>query len=241
MSKIDNKILSMCTPENCEQNEFIVLPVEGDVAFEDYYHHKAELVRTVRNLYTSLDENELMLEYPAPNNQIHNVFNLFFESPYVVSKNLEFNGLFAIDITKYVNYLKSDSFQQLMIYIQRNPQMVFILFIRANNIPVIDNVFSTLSSQISIVKKEIPLPDPAYLSKCVFDEIQQTINHHIKRDAKEEVIHFLKNNEFGFEFSETLIFYLKQTYSGGDVSCEDMRKALDCIQKPKQRSSSFGY
>lgn len=241
MLRIEKRILDLCTLENCEQNEFLILPENGDVALEDYYHHKAALIRDVRNLYAPLNENELMLEYPVPSNQTQNVFNQFFESPYVVSKNLDFRGLFAIDVTKYINYYHVDSFKQLIAYIQHNTQMVFILLVRSKNTSAANNMYNLLTKYISIEKREIQLPGVDHLCMSTVNELEQTLNRHVTRDAKKEVHRFLEDNSLGYEFINNLIGALKQINTTDNINVQDMRKALNYTQKTEREYTSFGY
>ena len=241
MFKIEDKILDQCTQENCEQNEFLILPENVDVAFEDYYHHKAALIRNVRNLYAPLNENELMLEYPISGNHTQIVFNQFFESPYVVSKNLDFRGLFAIDVTRYINYFHTDSFKQLIAYTQQNPQMVFLLLVRSKNPSAANNMYNLLTKYISIEKREIQLPGVDHLCMSTVNELEHTLKRHVTRDAKKEIHRFLEDNSLGYEFINNLTGALKQINATDNINVQDMRKALNYTQKTEREYTSFGY
>ena len=121
MKKLSDKFMNSVNPEFACINELAVLPENGDCGFIEYFDYKADRIIEMKKIFSSFSsQNKLMLEYPGADCKESDVFERFFESPSVIADNHNFEGLFAIDISNYINKLEHERFQALISYIKAN-------------------------------------------------------------------------------------------------------------------------
>lgn len=240
MNKIADKTLAQCTIDKCCLSELFFLPVKGDVGFKDYYDYKAKLIGEKKRSLLTEKQGKLMLAYPAPDAS-EEVFAMFFESPYVVADNHEFDGCFAIDITDYINKTEDTHFFQLISYMYNNPEIVFLLFIRSDNINECENMYNFLTQYIDVRKMSISLP-------AINDLVAYTLSktrdfcEHIERDCNKVLKKFFSIKPFGYDIADYLIRRLKNSDFNGDV--ESLKKEIEEIEKTgfiNAKVSGIGY
>lgn len=75
----------------------------------------------------------LQLCYPVEKKDDQDTFNDFFQSPFRVNRfSHTFNGLFAINLTDYLELQSNIMLSRLRDYTEENPQISFVLFAYTN-------------------------------------------------------------------------------------------------------------
>ena len=171
MKKLKKELLNELTPQNCCMNELVVLPKNGDVGFEEYFHYKTREVMRAKKIFSKPKYNGLMLSYPGPDAKEPLVFERFFESPSVVACNHNFEGCFAIDISSYIGKTGEAGFEKLIAYMHDNPDMVFQLFMYSDNKIEVKQMYEYLARYDEIRLVNIPLPDAEMLTDYTLSEI----------------------------------------------------------------------
>lgn len=243
MNRLKDEILAQCTVDNCCFNELIFLPVKGDVGFEDYYEHKAALIRSKKLSFKKSSEDKLMLSYPLSDDKFadEKIFDMFFESANIVSGNHEFEGCFAIDITNYINKTNDPHFYKLLSYIYNNPNIVFLLFMYSDNVNDCENMYNFITQYIDIRKMRISLPDVDDLVNYTMSKIRDFVTH-VERGTDELLKAFFSENSYGFDTADYIIRHLKA--SDYDGSLEKLNAKIEELKKTsflKGRLSGFGY
>lgn len=241
MGKVNIDLLNSCTAENCCTNELVILPLNGDVGFEEYFDHKAKQVIKAKSIFSPEEQNKLMLAYPAPDSKIPYVFERFFDSPVIVARNHVFEGCFAIDISDYIGKTNEDAFGRLMTYMHSNPDTVYVLFMYSDNKNEIDGMYDFLSRYDEIRLVRIPLPEPKVLVEYTTDKIYD-FSTHINPKSTEILNDYFSKNNGGYDMADYLIRYLKN--SGYDGEPDPLKEAIANVD-PKWNSvnggSNFGY
>ncbi len=240
MEKLDQNIMNSCTEENCSENEFVVLPLEGDAGFEEYFGYKAEKIYKAKNLFSPFENNKLMLAYPGPDSASY-IFDLFFESPSVVAKNHEFEGLFAVDVTDYVGIKENKQFGELITYMRANPNTVYILFIYSNNRNEIREMHDYLSEFRHFRLVNIPLPDAEALTGYTISQTEK-FSPQVEESCREFLKSHYSRIKCGYDYADYLVRNLKETnYSGDLSSLQEVTKKADAIWRVEGTGLILGY
>lgn len=239
MKKLSTSVLEKCNATNCIFNEFIVLPDEGDVGFEEYFDYKTREVIKYKRIFSPMKQNRLMLAYPSPDTKDYMVFNRFFESPYIVGCNHEFEGCFGIDISAYIGKTKDEHFEMLMSYIRSNPSVVYVLFAYSNNKNEIKKLYDTVMLYENYRYMEISLPTPNELCEYTMSHIRD-FSLHIKRPVAVHLESYFQENCCGYETADYIIRRLKS--SGYDGELEGLQNLLaENILSKNMPGSSLGF
>lgn len=240
MDKLSGELLTNCNTFNCCQNEFVILPKYGDVGFYEYYKYKAELIRKKKRLFCPENQTELMLAYPPSDSTEAYIFERFFESPFVVACNHDFEGCFAIDISNYINKLEDAHFLQLLTYMHENNNTVYLLFVYTDNKNEIDAVYNYLSQFDEYRKTVISLPSPKTLSDYTVMNIRN-FSLHVKSSVSGFLYKYYEQNPCGFEKADYIVRYLKnEEYNGNLPEIKRLIKEIDDVFS-KGNSAEYGY
>lgn len=237
MRKICDEFWKTVNPAYACINELVVLPENGDCGFVEYFEYKAERIIEEKKIFSSFaPQNKLMLEYPEPDCKEPNVFEKFFESPCVVAQNHNFEGLFAIDISNYVNKLEHDRFLSLISYIKANPQTVYILFFYSDNEKEMQRVYRALLHHIDIIKTVLPEPTQAQLLDYTLEGLSN-LNVPLENGIKEFFIDFYAKNKVGYDSADFLIRHLK--LSGFKGTLEEVRTQIESLDIQNATSGNY--
>ena len=241
MNKLSKDFLTSCTEVNCCANELVILPLDGDVGFEEYYDHKAKEIIKAKKIFSPLEQNKLMLEYPKPDAKEAYVFERFFESPIIVARNHEFEGCFAIDISAYIGKTDHEYFEKLIRYMRSNRDAVYLLFMYSNNTNEIQSMYDFLSRYDDVKMVSIPLPDAKVLTEYTVSKIRD-FSLHVKSPVFAYLQKYFTKAKCGYDLADYLIRYLKTTGYAGDLAAmKDATEKIDASWRGKSGSSSFGY
>jgi len=242
MKKISNDFWETVNPAYACLNELVVLPEVGDCGFMEYFDKKASAVISRKKIYSIVDsESTLMLEYPEPESQQSNIFELFFESPSVVAQNQKFEGLFGIDISNYVNRLNHDRFVSLISYINSNPDIVFVLFFYSDSKKEIERVHTSLMHHMDIVKTILPPPAPSQLLDYTMEGITNLCNS-AEAGIENHLSTFYAKNRVGYDSADYLLRNLKLSgFKGSLKELQDMMATLNIQLADGDRYSGLGY
>lgn len=241
MTKLSSLIKANCDKSSCCLNELIVLPREGDVGFEEYYEYKANMVKETKKIYSDIEQNKLMLAFPKFQVSEKYIFERFFESATIVARNRIFKGVFAIDLSAYINKTTDEHFLELMTYVQENPQTVFLFFIYSDNSNEIDGMYNAISQYHEIRKQLMELPNAKQLTKYTESKIRD-FSLHVTKEAVEYIEAYYLDKRCGYEAADFLIKYLKNEGYQGDL--EMLKKITNKIDEScsiNRKTSGFGY
>lgn len=232
--KLSPEVLGMCTPANCTMNELVVLPQDGEAGFEEYFQYKVRTVIDAKHIFSPLAQNHLMLSYPAPDCSEPYAFPQFFESPYIVARNHDFEGCFAIDISAYINKQHDRHFSDLISYMRNNPATTFVLFMYSDNVKETDAMYAYLAQYMDIQLRAIPLPTAKQLTDYTVSRIRD-FSLHIEPAVDAFLLEHFGKFKVGFEAADYMVRYLKNKGYGGDLTTI---KAL--VEEMKQGNNKFG-
>lgn len=244
MSYIPSDIIEGCNEITCLQNEFLVLPFSGETGFEDYISYKAEFIQRKKGLTVDKEWCQLILTYPEPPSETkrtEDLFPRFFESPYVVAHNQEFEGCFGIDLTSYIKETTDSHFVDLMRYILNHNNITFVLFVFTNNTNEAIALYNTIYQYIDIRKVIYPLPDAEHLSLITCDKIQ---DYCLNTDSsiRDYLFTYYSEHPAGFDFVDYLVRQLRSVDYKGDISTlASVLEEIKTKQNSTKRFDSFGY
>lgn len=247
MNKIPAEILVSCTRQNCLCNEIVILPINGDAGFEDYFLYKAEEVRQKKHLFVSQEKTALLLTYPSPPEEKEDkrysetLYERFFESPTILANNQIYQGCFGIDISAYISKTTNEKFLDLMSYIRNTPQTVYTLFAYTNNINEAESLITAVNQYADFIPIYFSLPDESSLAKYLCDRLRDD-NIQIDRFVEEYLAEVLKHYKLGYDSGE---YIAKMMHSHGFKGTLEEIKALvpniiDSLNT-SVRDNSFGY
>lgn len=241
MNKLKEEFLEHCTPENCCQNELVMLPPDGDVGFEEYFEHKAACIYKVKKLYSSPSNNKLMLAYPEPSAQDRTAFQWFFESPSVVARNHPFEGLFCIDISAYIGKEQDENLVRLLSFMKYHPHIVYLLMMYSDRQSERDRMHHFLSQYFEFEALTFSLPTIEKLTDYTLSGIRD-FAIHIESPVQDYLKEWYTDKKVGFDYSDYLLRMLKVSRYKGDlegikkVTCE-----LETAGNMRSNAYSFGY
>ncbi len=242
MKKIHAEFWKTVNPAYSCINELVVLPENGDCGFVEYFEYKVSKIISEKKIFSSFaPQNKLMLEFPEPDCREPYVFEKFFESPAVVAQNHNFEGLFAIDISNYINKLDHDRFLSLISYIKSNPQTVFILFFYSDNEKEIQNIYRTILHHIDIVKTVLPEPTKEQLVEYTLEGLK-TLSEPLEDGIKEFFESYYTKGNVGYDSADYIIRHLKLSAFKGTLKEVENRIAnLDIQTATSGNYSGLGY
>jgi len=238
VKKLNNEFLSKCDASNCCINELVVLPLDGETGFEEYYEHKAKEIVKVKKIFSPLEHNMLMLAYPHEDAKEPYVFERFFESATIVAKNHEFEGCFAIDISAYIGKENHECFSRLISYMHQNRNAVYLLFMYSNNVNEINTMFEHLSNFSEIRKTEIPLPTAKQLTEYTVSKIRD-FSLHVKNPVFAYIQKYYNQNRFGYDTADFLVRQLKNIGYQGDI--QTLKDVFENYSLNNNKASHLGY
>ena len=242
MKKLCDNFWKGINPAYACMNELVVLPEDGDCGFSEYFDYKAGEIIKRKKIFSSMEQqNKLALVFPEPDCKEYNVFERFFESPTVIAENNNFEGLFAVDISNYVNNLNHERFLSLISYIKANPQTVYALIFYTNDEKEIQRVYSALLHHMDIVKTVLPLPTREQLVDYTFEELNR-LNGNTDSAIREALSAFYARNRVGYDAADFLIRYFK--LNGFDGTVEAFNQAFANLDLRSSTASTyplFGY
>jgi len=112
-----------------KQNEFIILCEEGFEFFEAHLREKESMLSGPSIGRKRADQrNLLVLSYPGPKEENED-FNKFFSSPDNLNPFCNsYCGVFAVELTDYVDCPESPRLAELFGFIRDRKEMTFVLF-----------------------------------------------------------------------------------------------------------------
>jgi hypothetical protein len=216
-------------------DELVILPETGDCGFIEYFDYKAEKVVQEKKIFASFaKQNKLMLEFPEPECNEPNVVERFFESPFIVAQNHNFEGVFAIDISNYINDLEHDRFQSLLAYIKANPLPVYLLMLYTDKTEVADRVYTALLHHMDIIKTVLPKPTHQQLYNYTIENLENLFGE-ISADIKDFFNNYYAKNSVGYDTADYLIRYLKLSGFKGEL------KEIETVVQSLDKKSSGNY
>lgn len=241
MEKLSREVLEKLLGENACVNELVVLPVNCESGFEEYFSYKVKAVIEQKSLFTPEEENRLLLTFPKPDAREPRVFDRFFDSPSIVARNREFEGCFGIDISHYIGKMDDERFEQLMTYIHGNTEAVYVLILFSDNKNEIAAVCDCIRDYGEYRVVNIPAPEPAVLAEYTLEGIR-TFVMHIRKGVQEQLEAYYGSKGLGYDFADRLVQCLKQQNYEGNTA--GMQQALEQVEKEMKlpgTSSGYGY
>ena len=196
-------------------NELVILDMECDVGLEEYIVEKAKIIKKAKNIYSPIEENVLMLEYPSPKSKDESVFEKFFDSVAVVAKNAAFEGCFAVDITEYADCLDDPHFDELMSYIKLNTQTVYCLVVHTKSAQVAERIYNYISQSGVFIMNSFEMPSAQKRADYTASLIRD-FTDHIDHDARETLLTLYTQHDYGYDFAEYLSKMLRSKDYQGD-------------------------
>ena len=242
MTKIENTILSNLRT-SCLDSEILVLDHENDVGLEEYINEKAKEIIAKKCIYSAFEENILMLEYPDSKTPDSSVFDKFFESAMIVSKNVKFEGLFAIDVTNYIIDLESSKLSELVSYVKANPDAVYCLVVYTKNENVVRKLFNRFSAAGTFKVKHLALPSSERLTEYTVSLLRQVMPH-ISSDVEEYFKTYYSEKKYGYEFPDYLFKLANSESCYQDGSLETIKKIVKSAEdfdKINTSTESYGF
>lgn len=241
MNKLSADFLDRCNADNCCMNEFIALPCDGDVGFEEYYEHKAKEIVRAKKIFSPLEQNMLMLAYPRHDSVEPNIFDRFFESPVIVARNHEFEGCFAIDVSAYLGREDDEHFDKLLSFISRNRSTVYLLFAYTDNVNEIDAMYENIARYGEIRRMCIGLPSAKELTEYTVEKIRD-FSLHVRKPVSEYLEKYYSDRPVGYDFADYLVRCLKNSAYDGNLDAM-MKTTADIASKGAAGGavSDYGY
>lgn len=247
MIKIPLPLLERVTTDTCKENELVVLPIDGDIGFEEYFFYKANEVRKAKHLFAPKERTEIILTYPSPPNErtspqyTDTLFERFFETPSVVAHNQLFEGCFGIDISAYINHWDTKEFLDLMSFVKKNPQITFVLFVYSNNSNEDAAMLSFINQFIEISLVQFDTPSCDRLAAYTCDQLR---NVSLIIDASFEgfIRDCYDDLSVGYDFADAVVNSLRSRMN--EATLEDVRSIVDRLIKQygtSSRNDGFGY
>lgn len=240
MKKINGDVLKACNETTCLGNELVVLPQNGDVGFDEYVDYKTNQIIKAKNL-SPYTQNKLMLEYPSPDAKEHMIFERFFESPFVVAYNRDFEGCFAIDVSAYIGKYNDVHFTNLISYMLQNKAAVYTLILYTNNKNEIKAMYDAVSQYMDLQLTHIPLPEPAVLADYTVEEIR-AFSLHVSASVNDFLQEYYEKNPAGYDKADYIVRYLKNANYSGDL--KSIKKLFAELTNGKTNGNvavGFGY
>ncbi len=235
MRKLCDEFWSGLNDAHVCMDELVILPETGDCGFIEYFDYKAEKVVQEKKIFASFaKQNKLMLEFPEPECNEPNVVERFFESPFIVAQNHNFEGVFAIDISNYINDLEHDRFQSLLAYIKANPLPVYLLMLYTDKTEVADRVYTALLHHMDIIKTVLPKPTHQQLYNYTIENLENLFGE-ISADIKGFFNNYYAKNSVGYDTADYLIRYLKLSGFKGEL------KEIETVVQSLDKKSSGNY
>lgn len=235
MKKLCNEFWSSLNDAHICMDELVILPENGDCGFIEYFDFKAEKVVQEKKIFASFaKQNKLMLEFPEPDCNEPNVVERFFESPFIVAQNHNFEGVFAIDISNYINDLEHDRFQSLLTYIKSNPLPVYLLMLYTDKKDVADRVYTALLHHMDIIKTVLPVPTQQQLYEYTIENLEKLFGE-VSTDIKAFFNDYYSKKSVGYDTADYLIRYLKLSGFKGEL------KEIEAVVKSLDKKSSGNY
>lgn len=242
MGKLCEKFWESINPAYACINELVALPENGDCGFIEYFEYKAAKIVDEKKIFAPFaSQNKLMLEFPEPDCKEVNVFEKFFESPSVIAENHNFEGLFAVDISNYVNNLDHDRFLSLISYMKSNPQTVYVLFFYSDDENEIQRIYRNLLHHIDIIKTVLPKPDKQQLVEYTMLGLEQ-LSGKLDDGIREFFCDYYEKNHVGYDSADYLIRHLKLSGFKGSLSeIKEKMANLDLQSATSGSYSGLGY
>lgn len=238
MKKLCNDFWLGLNEAHACMDELVVLPECGDCGFLEYFDYKTQKVVQGKKIFASFEQqNQLMLEFPEPTCTEPNVVERFFESPFIVAQNHNFEGVFAIDISSYANALEHDRFQALLSYIKANPLPVYLLMLYSDDPEVIDRVYTKLLHHMDVVKTVFPAPTRTQLLDYTVEKMEAQFGP-LSPEIKEYFVHYYEKNETGYDTADYLVRYLRLSGFRGE---KKEVESVICSLRRTVKSSSIGF
>lgn len=236
MKKLCPEFLKQCNLANCCFDDFLVLPPQGDVGFEEYVDYKADRIMEAKKFFSPKEEHMLMLAYPGPGTERPSDFDYFFESPSVVAKNSEFDGCFVIDVTDYLGCTEHERFMDLMAYINAHTEIVFILLVYSANEAEINRMYNLVSEYDNFRKISIPLPTAEELTAYTLAGLR-TITKTVESAVEGELRAYFEGKTCGYDTADLLIRYFGN--EGFDGSAGDLKERIAEYEKSRNVTGTY--
>ncbi len=241
MNKLKRSFLEECLTGNTCTNELVVLPLDGDVGFDEYFNYKTSEVIKAKRIFSPEEQNKLLLTYPPLDAKEPNIFDKFFESPSIVAKNHVFEGCFGIDITDYIGKTDDVHFQRLLTYISNNTSAVYLLIVFSNNKNEIASMYDVLSQYSEYRIVNLGLPEINDLVEYTVSRIRDYTTH-VKKPIYKSLENYYEKKKCGYETADRLVRLLKANNFTGKV--EDLSTIIEQMEANSRVSGSslgFGY
>ena len=179
----------------------------------------------------NLDESYLYLKYSKDVNEHKR--KLFFDSPRVVAKNYnEFNGVFVIDVSDWINQVYTSEFKMLLEYIVKNSKTVkFIFVVSESDKDKSLELVNVLSEVINLKEVTLTYPDTEYLMGYLRAVLNSKgVNADMMRSQLIDLIdYYYQTNDFkGYETLDKLaeqIVYLVKKNKNTKIDFTELYKA----------------
>ena len=247
MNKLKREFLENSQKGGSCVNELVILPLNSDVGFEEYFDFKVKEVIKEKRLFSPIEQNRLLLTYPTVSEKRtyinDDIFDKFFESPCIVAKNQEFEGCFGIDITDYIGKTDDEYFERLMSYFSSHSNAVYLFILFTNNKKEIQGMRDFLSRYGEFRLTDIQLPSPKYLSDYTITSLRaDSTPTHIKEPVYAYFEEYYTEHHLGFDAADSIANYFRK--NGCDFELETVKRMVKEAEVNFQRSgylSGYGY
>lgn len=219
------------------------LPKYGGVKEEVFTLRLAEILNKESGSKRNLDESYLYLKYSKDISEHKR--KLFFDSPSVIAKNYnEFDGVFVVDISDWINHVYTSEFKELLEYIVKNSKtMKFIFVIHASDKDKSLELVNILSEVINLKEVSLTYPDIDYFMVYLRAVLgSKGVNTDVMRNQLLDLItNYYQSDEFrGYEtldkLAEHIVYLVKKN---NDIDFTELYKAKNKKTDKDKRNIGF--
>lgn len=179
---------------NVMNNKLLVLPEVVDIHLSEY----------LQKTYSTNDI--LILSLPGPDSTLQEL-NLFLDSPSAIDESHDFSGVFAIDITAYLNNFQHQYFLALIDYIKTHDKISYALFVTSSSDTLYTLLFKFLLQHFDIEKEIVPLPNDQQLLSYITDNLS-SYGINLTKTMQNKLKTKLNTSASGYDVGDYWIRYI---------------------------------
>ncbi len=228
---LDPQLTQLSDAAHCQESLLVILPSQGNTGFFDMLEEKSAAVERARQLRHPV---RLLLAYP-PEEAMERDFSRFFDSPRVAARNRRFAGCFGIDVSSYAASGRyGGRFLELIAYMRSQPEIVFVLFARADREKHAQALQDTVERFLPLRVLRLEPPTPAILRDYTLEHLQGFFPQ-VTRDIPTVLEDYFAHGMQDFDAAKDLVRRLRQADSVTDPAAASRLVRTMCAQQEASR------